>query len=622
MTQAARLADKLEAYLPFAPLGVAEIAEEELDENGHRLSPTEKDRFEGLADQAHTTPGKRRKIGFSCAFPVVLEPGGRVSRRLRGLVLEIRACLSDPWKGEDMQPLLEALQGDLGEDRSIEHLLERSGIRAFVAPHPDKHQGVTLALMGESLEGAVYLAVMAALEGKEIDKEVVVSVALSLRADGPYLVPVNGCATKHAVLERERPGCTFYCFPAKGEKLPPDVGIKTVVLGPGHAQKLFEQVFGEPVRGEEDTKLSAVVTEMHFARQAFFDQRYIEAEELFDGLDRRLDAFGDECWHPQARAFRFEVAARQAALLLHSGRWEQAQPVLERLRRATREHEEIDRLMYAEVVTDAASARIDALDPDGAVAILERDLGDVLTRLSIGGGLLGEEKLTLLTIYGAWRRVHLLRGETGLAVDVQDKLLRLAPQRERARALADLGECLHRNGDFAEAMRTWGEADAALEQVPSYYRVHTRAFLEYYRARADLVSAEGSTHPRELAERALAMRESVREDSAAHWRLTRLQALARWVHGERGALEDLIRHLHEEPRAYQRWCYALDLLWAARLARRDEQLALQHAATALGSQPLLHYPELEANRSRFCAAALRGEFDSEATDGLLLRRVY
>lgn len=622
MSTATELADKLEAYLPFAPRGVTEIAAEEIEENGHRHSPVEEVRYARLVEKGKTMAGKRRKHGFAFAFPVVLEPTNRLRKRLKGLVLEVRACLGHPDVG-DAQPLLQAVHDSLDDDHWIEHLIDRSGISAFVAPHPENHEGVTLRLKGDSLEGAVYLAVMAAREGKEIDEDICVSAALSMGPDGPYLDPVGSLEDKLTVLERERPECKFFYFPADGTRLSSDSNIKLVKLEPGHAQKLFQEVFGQPVSGEIGAVVPAVLTMRDQASRAFFDQRYDEAERALEELDARLDELGDQPWHPQAKAFRYEVAARKASVLLHAGRRDQAQPLLEQLRRAMELHVEISRLMFVEVIADLASARIDAHDPVAAAAILERDLGEDLEVLSgLRRGLYHEEKLILMNIHGAWRRVHLLRGEPEEALEAQRKLLQVAPPRERARALSDLGECQYRTGDFAGAMRTWAEAEDALGKISSYCGLHTKAFLEYYRARADLVSQEGCTDPGDLAERVIVRLEAVKKRSAAHWRLTRLQALARWIGGEESGLRDLLGALDHEQRPFLRWCYCLDLIWGAQRVRHDADEALRRAAEVLGALPLPHYPELDEARLWFCEAAQRSEQHHEAIEGLLRRRVY
>jgi tetratricopeptide (TPR) repeat protein len=622
MSTASDLADKLEAYLPFAPMGVAEIAAEEIEDNWHRMSPVDQERYPRLVEKGKAMAEQRRQRGFACAFPVVLEPSSRLRKRLKGLVLEVRACLGQPDVG-DAQPLLEAVHDSLDDDHWIEHLLKRSGISAFVAPHPENHEGVTLRLKGDSLEGAIYLAVMAAREGREFDGDVVASVALSMGPDGPYLDPVGSLEDKLAVLERERPECRFFYFPEDGEELHTDSDIELVKLSSGHAQRLFLEVFGEPVSGEQRAAIPTVLTLRDQANTAFFDQRYGEAEEIFGLLEAKLEELGDEPWHPQASAFRFEVAARKASLLLHAGKWDQAQPLLEQLRDAMERHEEINRLMFVEVLADLAAARIDAHDPNGAAEILERDLGEDLEDLSTKSRRLTfDEKIIMMNIYGAWRRVHLLRGDPDRALEMQQRLVRVAPPRERARALSDLGECQYRTGDFEGAMRTWDEAEKALRKVSSYYGLHTRAFLEYYRARADLVSQEGSTAALVLAERAGVRREAVKEKSAAHWRLTRLRALARCVHGVPGALRELTQDLDSDLPVYKRWCYALDLLWAAQWAKQHADEALRHAAVVLGAIPLPHYPELDEARILFCEAAQRSEKQREAIEGLLRRRVY
>jgi tetratricopeptide (TPR) repeat protein len=623
MTRASELADELEAFLPFAPMGVARIAEQERKENWHRLNPNEQERFVRLAARGRSEADTSRRPRFACAFPVVLEPMDHVHRELKGLVFEMRGGLGLPGDRLDAQPVVQALRHSPEQARLAERLIEDSDVRVYVSPHPEDHPGVTLSLKGDSLEGALYLAVMATLEGAEIPPNVVVSAGIEHGSAGMVLEGVSSLAEKHAVLERERPGCRFFCVPGKDEVLPPDSCIETIPLKPAAASKLFEAVFGRPISCACDSQLPLLLGEIDLARSEYFAQRYDEAERLFLDVKRRMDRLPDHGWHPGARAMRFEVQARLAALLLHEGHWDRAQPVLERLRRDRDALDEISCLMHAEVVADAASVRIDALDPDGAAAILEQDLGDTLADLSCKRGrLYPEERLTLVTIYGAWRRIHLLRGQVDLAVEVQDKLQRVAPDRHRARALCDLGECLHRAGQFAEAMRTWDLAERALGRVSSYYGVHTRAFLEFYRARADLISAEGSSAPRVLADLASSQLEGLDDDSAATWRLHRLGALARWVEGDHGALERLAAQVHQEERAFQRWCCGLDLVWAAKLAQQDNGPALRHAAVAFETLAVPHYPELDVARRAFCAAARRGELDEDAVEIMLARRVY
>ena len=620
MTSAERLTRLLRALLPFSPAGVVLLANEELIENP-RLSPAEVRGFQDLVRLGESMLAAGRSPRFACAFPLLLEPNSVLPDQLHGLVLEVRASLGLPGDAIGGQPLPQALRYEDELTRLAVRLIGEGGIRLHIAPHPEEHPDIRLGLRGASLGGALYVAALAALEGLVVPPDVVVSAALVEGPQGLVLAPVECCEAKRQVLERERPGCRFICVPRDAEHVRSDGTVRVETLGRVPAEELFRGVFERRPGSSGDARWDRIQRALKAARREYFAQRYSVAEELLRGIQAELDARPDDSWHDDAPVIRFELESRLAAIDLHRGRWEQAEPVLARLRAAPPGRERLSRLMWVEMVTDAVTARINASDPPGARSILERELAGLSVLAEMGSLMSPMDAYALMSWYGVWRRVHLLEGEPGQAVDVQLDLLGVAPEREHARALTDLGECLHRAGDQGGALAVWQQAEQALGLVSTYYGVHTRAFLEFFRARADLMAGTRLRTPGEWARRAQAVLSDLHPESAAAWRLRRVAALARWVDGEWSALEQLTAGAREQESPFVRWCCSLDVLRAGRLVPGRDSEAFHQAASLFREQAVADFGELELARRRFCESSERGAFDHDAIDRLLRCRV-
>ncbi len=620
MTEAWEWAECLDGFLPYAPRGVAALIQQALDENP-RLQPLERSYLHELSSMARTIATKRPHRGFQCSFPLVFQRGPTVPDGLDGAVLDAAAFVGPVLGCLDATSAEQALEDHELTDIVADHLSE-GGVSLLLSPHPADQPEVRLRLRGPSAGGALYLAATAARQGTVVPPDVVISAALMEGPGGLWLGPVEACDLKRRVLERERPGCRFFYVPHDDEVVAPSAIIQLVPLEPGLASGLYERIFLRPPGQGDQAAVGSIYAQLDTGRSLFFDQRYPEAQAHLRAVVERLDAKENDGWHPHAPAWRYEAHARLAAISMHAGRWEAAEAVLDQLHVVPKEHEQLTRLLLVEVLGSVAGVRIDAFDPGGARRVLEGEQGAMEGLAALGVYLHREDALALVSYYGAWRRLHLLAGEPERAVEVQRALCAVAPGRQRARSLSDLGECLHRVGRFGEAQAVWGNADDLLGQDPAYRSTHTKAFLEFYRGRAALMSGAGDVSPVRISQVAGECLQGIYSSSAAAWRLEQLRLLAQLASGDEVALQRLGELAGNEGRTLVRWYRALDLLRGAQLCPVLAAQSHAVAAAVMERHSFAHYPALERARRAFCCSARRGGAGREAIEVLLSRRAY
>lgn len=569
---------RLGAHIPFAPRSVEEALERLARED--LLAPIRR-RVEGFLRQARSHQ-LRPPDGSACAFPTVAEDAP-----VEGAVFYAVAELFRP---PGALPIADAFPDEV---EMLRLLGETFSVSLSVCPNPTTSSSPHLELVGNSAGGAFAVAGEALRRGVNVPEDVAVSAAVVAGPDGNlHLRGVAGLEKKIALLEREQPGCRFFYVAPVGRSLHATrIRLQPVPEGPITA--LYEAIL--PRR--DVPPRTRVYDRVREAERAFRDQDYPLARRLFGELVPMLDALGYEENEP--RRWRYWSLISLGAIALHAGETEEAArhfaeaQDLEQHRSVLQERDELQ--LYV------AGLYLDRLCPSEASAILLplTDQWRLRMRLDPVGD---DRRRVWLACLGGMRRLHLLRGEPELAHVIQEELLLASPEHERARSLADLGECLRRMGRHEEAGRAFEEARRCLDSVylPTY-RLQTEAFLAYYEGRWALDRGDEPD-----LERIANLVPRLPERSAASWRLRQLGLLTRIRRGEEHALEALVRTARNARGEFARWQQGLGLLRAMEI--RPEPLLVEVAAHFDGlSRMAASFGPIERAHRGLIDACRRGE---------------
>lgn len=534
---------RLAAHIPFAPRSVEEALEAYASEE--LLAPLRL-RVEMLMRQTRERQVSQPE-GSACLFPTVSDQAPVGGALFYAVALFFRppgACpIGDAFPEE--REMLRLLGGTFSGSLSL-------------LPHPGASESPLLTLVGSSAGGAFAVAAEALRRGVNVPEDVAVSASLAAGPDGSlHLGPVAGLAAKIALLERERPGCRFFFVAPPGEALRSS-RIRLQPIEPGPIAALYESLLP---RRHVPTR-TRIYDRLREAERAFRDQDYPLARRHFRELLPMLDALGYEEAEP--RRWRFWSLTSLGAIALHAGDTEGAEALFVEARALGQDglHQENDELLLY-----VAGLYLDrhAASEASAHLLPLTDIWRQRMRLDPAGD---DRRRVWIGCLGGMRRLHLLRGEPERAHVVQEELLSWSPEPERARSLADLGECLRRMRRVEDAALAFREARSRLEAVylPTY-RLQTEAFLTYYegrlwldRGRGPDLEAIGELIPR------------LPEHSAAAWRLRQLALLGRHLGGDEDALEALIRSARAGRTDFSRWQLGLGLLRALELRPRARGL--------------------------------------------------
>lgn len=529
----------------------------------------------------------QRPPGASCPFPVVSRGApiaGGVFYALAGSPRPLSACPIDrAFAGEvEMRWLLGALSAD----------------SLSVLPNPLTTDTQGLELLGGSSGGAFALAAEASRRGVAVPDDVVVSATVLQGSDGAlHLGPVDGLEEKVQVLERELPGCRFFFVPPAGGPALASTVIELHPLAPSPLQALADSLLpprAAPERWE-------IYTEVREAEAAFHDQAYPASGRRWQRVLDALDATGLRGDEPTR--WRHAASTRLGAIALHAGQTELADRWFERAKQTA---SRVSLLEADELRLQIAGAHLDHLDPGAAAAILLPLVGGWRERMAAESE--GDDRRRVwIGCLGGLRRLHLLLGEEGNAVEVQRELLRWSPEPERARTLGDLGECLRRLGRHDEAAASLAEGWRALRGIhlPTY-RLQTEAFLTVFLGRLALDRGEAVDR-----ERLLGLHGSLPDRSAARWRLLQLHHHAGLRQGEAGAWEALVEALEASQGTFLRWQAMLGLLRGALVAPDPMPLLAAAAPKMEALAPCTdRFPRVDGLRREFVARAQAGERDA------------
>lgn len=611
--------EHLRALRPYAPAGVMVRAERELREN-RRASPSQRQDLRSLADGPTevATPHDT-----SCAFPLLLDPQDPRAEGIEGAVLQVRCLPSSQASSLGGLPIAQALAEDHPVLPWLADELGTEPYRLHVVPAPGALGCKVVDIEGSSLGLALLISLHAALRGRAVPANLVVSAAIERDRDGFRLAPVDGAREKARILAMERPGCRFLVFPRPDEEPEPGNGITVEILGDGPVGPLLDRLLGAQPQLAVVEPRHRLVAKLDEARGAFGQQRYSEAEGMLKEVLRALKHPPERVSEQDVELWSFEARFRLAAIEMHQGAGAAALVKLDALASRGGAVPGLTQALLVELVVNTAGAAIDSFDPDGAKALLDRiSFLESIASATPQAFRTQELERQLLMLSGTRCRLHLLCGELDLALAEQLRAVEVSAPNERARSLTNLGECFHRCGRDGAAREAWSRARSALDQVEPHYRFHTGAFLTFYEGRAALMAGVSAGGARTIAEGAAVIVPQLPETAAARWRLEGLVMLARLMAGDVGALQGLVQRASGEKRDFRRWYMAVDLLRAAMLVPTVSGEVLDAATEVFSGLPVPRHPTVEAARVAFCGRGLHDAVAAERVASFLLYRAY
>lgn len=658
-----RLAVELAFFAPHAALARLEALASE-----RRATVPDRRAIDGHVDRIRRARALRPSGGASCAFPLATSGidwlyGGVAHAVVSPLHRAGASRVEDIFVTE--AKMLSLLRG-LSEEP------------AYVVPAPHLISTKVCELVGDSGGAALALSLEAARRGVSIPDDVAISAALGTAPDGALVLrPVSGFDQKRRVLERELPGCRFFFVPAADEAVEPSHQIELIPLEEMPFAALCERLLPKaaPTVGslslalleaqalfdgqrydEAKVQLESVVSQIAELREStiFADFSIHSACELgvlsFDEVappalkttgvsrGRESDLFGLESGTDPAgkgHLFRLDrgssegweidrlerlALSRLGAIELHAGLPAEAARLFSQAQGLVGGDSRTNRIFTDELALQIAGAHLDRFRPAEARAIATPIVDTWRQRLENDPDGL-ERQLILIAGLGCLRRLLLLEGEAEAAIEIQLELVGWSSHAEKARSLADLGECFRRAKIFGQARNAFLQARGYLPSIPlETYRLQTDAFLTFYEGRLALdLDEEGPAEA--TLER---LRGALPSRSAAAWRLVQLQRLLLLRKGNGRAAQALIGQLEEERGEFARWNAALALLRGAALAPSQASALLTAAAAAFASlAPFVaaHQPLAEA-RASFVEGAAAGRDVRDASDSLLRFSAY
>ncbi len=538
----------------------------------------------------------------SCSFPVL----GREGSSIDGALLH---AVAKPGSRAGGCPVELAFPG---ERRMLSLLDPSSG--AMVFPSPLRSTSPICELVGDSCGAAFALAVEASRRGLAVPRDVVISAAIEDGPDGLELRPVSGCDRKRRILERERPGCRFFYLAAPGERVEPSASIELIPLEASRFEQLVAALLPQA-----EASMEALFRDVQEAEVHFDSQQYPVAQACWERILPRLpEPDGRETG--EALRWRLTALARLGAIELHAGQPEAAAGLFRQASDLAQRSPGLSRLVVDDVQLQVASANLDRFRPDEAASILTPLTADWRRRLAADDEG-PERRELLLSCLGGMRRLHLLRGEADRAVEIQRELLSWSPASERARSLADLGECLRRDGRRDEAAVALAQAGHALPQIPlETYRAQTAAFVAFYQGRLALDTWEARPSLEELD----SLRAALPSRSAARWRLELLARHLRLREGDPAAADELLAPPDPESSELGQWNAALGLIVGALISPPFADRLFRAAAERLEGLAAAceRYPSLESMRLLFVRTIAANEDPVEVANSLLARSAY
>lgn len=488
----------------------------------------------------------------------------------------------------------------------------------YVIPAPHLISAKVCELVGDSGGAALALSLEAARRGVSIADDVVISAALGTAPDGALVLrPVSGCDQKRRVLERERPGCRFFFVASPDEAVEPSRAIEMIPL----EEELSFAALCERLLPVATLTVGSLSLAFQEAQSLFDGQRYDEAKARFErSLDqistlRRSEAIPGSSERWEVDRFERLALSRLGAIELHAGLPGEAERLFSQAQALAE-----GRIFTDELALQIAGAHLDRFRPAEARAIATPIVDTWRQRLEDEPEGL-ERQLILIAGLGCLRRLLLLEGEPEAAIEIQLELVGWSPLAEKARSLADLGECFRRAKSYGQAGEAFLRARGYLPSIPlESYRLQTEAFLTFYEGRLALdLDEEG---PAEAAIERL--RGALPARSAAAWRLVQLQRLLLLRGGATRAAQALIGELEEERGEFSRWNAALALLRGAALAPGQAPALITAAAAAFAPlAPFVadHQPLAEA-RASFVEGVGAGRDVTDAAEALLRFSAY
>lgn len=547
-------------------------------------------------EDAGTAAEAEQRIAIAasvCGFPVVAGP--TAPEWVQGAILSAVAVTNATWVAGTCEPAEMVLKVDWEElQRNLSPDGPSDGATLLVHPGEAVFRAVEARPDGDSCLGALLLARVAALRGVSIPGDVVVSAAVVRSGRETTFSPVDSVARKVATVAVERPNARFFVCCAERDMPNTPHPVRLIRLEPGSP---FSELADQVLPASQGT-FASLAASMALADTFFRQQRYEPARHEYEQVLRRLEKLPRRGSPPQTAEWVATSRMRIGAAYLHAGRAAVAREHFESVRNDA-SSSAVSPHLRAQTILSLVGAFIDEFWPARAKSLLRSLEREWAGEFREEGLEMKSRELKLLRVevLGARRRVCLLEGDAGGALNFQGELRRWAPEDQLARALCDQAECLRRLGQRAAAVRALKQARRVAHRLVGDEQVQTLGFIVYTEGLIAYDGRRGLAEPGALEQLAA----TLPLVSAARWRLEMLAQLQRVSRGDGHAAQVLADAALAEPSPLRKWLRALGLLRGASIATARE-MGLESVAAEIIKELLklvAHHPPLTSAARRF-----------------------